>query len=98
MSTELVAPFVEGFLAFDLQLCTRGGLNHELYGRLQELLGLLAEELRGADSIPKPLAAVFVDMTSALMSNAALYEGAVADEITHAAVHLQDLARDVCTD
>ncbi len=98
-STEqLIATFIETWLAFDLRLREGRGLDERMEAHLLGLLANIAERLAPATSIPKSLAGIFVDMWGALTSCASLYDVPTQQRVFHAADRLTEAARAVCVD
>lgn len=93
---QLIATFIETWLAFDLRLRETRGLDERMEADLLGLLASIAERLAPATSIPKSLASVFLDMWGAMTSCAGLYDSGTQQRIFHAADRLTDAARAIC--
>ena len=94
---DLVDRFIETWLAFDLQLREKQGLNEELLSVQIDLLVQMKQALEREPVIPKKLAEVFLDMWGAMTSSAAMYDAGTQQQITMAADHLTSHAREVCS-
>lgn len=74
MNSIFIDSFIKKFLEFVFRVRAREGANESLYEELVKLLSEISAVLQDIDSIPKNLAAIFVDMYGALTCCADLHE------------------------
>ncbi|MGW0786430.1 hypothetical protein [Streptomyces sp. NPDC002913] len=92
MTADSLAGMADAWTAFDEALREGRGVDQNAYAALKETLRLCAQEWEALDAIPRLAANILVDIFAATEANAALYQGAMADQAMEAAYELHDLA------
>lgn len=97
MSHQVIENLRTAIESFLTQLRAGDGFNREDFDRVCGALQACLEVWSEADSIPKELANILLDLWPGIEGTASFYDEAVASDIMQAADKIADLSRQICS-